>query len=247
MDQKPFSSRLFHSLAPTLAKPSEAQDSAPFNADRLRLRRGGLNSIHPRLEELDPARRPASAPARRAAPSRAAVRPLAPLCRGALPCRASQRALGWPVRLSLLLPPRSRLLPAPRGPSMLAPSPPARTPPAPRTRAALPSLLCASSLWCALFPPAFSLSELISTYQYDGTCRGPVLRPKAGSTSSEFEKVLVKKGLAGKGPTSSLRSGSRLPLTFASTFASNPAVLRPLHPLLLSPDSLAVPRTGTRT
>src|SRR5215204_1769790 len=146
IDQQPFSSRPFHSLAPTLAKPSEAQDSAPFNFDGLRLRRGGLNSIHSQLEELDPARRPASAPARRPAPSRAAVRPLAPLCRGALPCRASQRALGWPVRLSLLLPPRSRPLPAPRGQSMLAPSPPARTPPAPRRGTALFALLCASSL-----------------------------------------------------------------------------------------------------
>src|SRR5215207_3752293 len=153
IDQQLFSSRPFHSLAPTLAKPSEAQDSAPFNVDGLRLRRGGLNSIHSRLEELDPARRPASAPARRPAPSRAAVRPLAPLCRGALPCRASQRALGWPVRLSLLLPPRSRPLPAPRGPSMLAPSPPARTPPAPRRGTALFALLCASSSSSFPFSP----------------------------------------------------------------------------------------------
>src|SRR5829696_1549572 len=98
-----------------------------------------------------------------------------------------------------------------------------------------------------LFPPAFSLSELTSTHQYDGTCRGPAQPPKAGSTSSELEKALVQKGLAGKGSISRLRSGSRLPLTFPSAFASKPAVLQPLHPQLLSPDCPAVPRTGTRT
>src|SRR5215207_10722013 len=71
--------------------------------------------------------------------------------------------------------------------------------------------------------------------------------PKVGSTTSELEKALVQKGPAGNGTTSRLRSGSRLPLTFPSAFASNPAVLRPLHPRLLSPDSPAVRRTETRT
>src|SRR5215218_6368513 len=112
-------------------------------------RRWRLTFIHLPVEEEEeefaPARRPAFAPARRPAPLRAACPPLAPLCRGARSCPASQRAPGSPGHRSPLLPPHSHPPLKRPEPSMLAPSPPARRPPVPRTWAALPAaLLCAS-------------------------------------------------------------------------------------------------------